>query len=125
VGLIDKLKAKGSTLMTAEYGPVAAVFDFFQGRSTFFAIIFLIDGIILSAVAIWGIVHGKDISGLAGVIGSLAAFMGSLQALLFAHSAKEDWVDLQRRKLDLQQAQQNPPQPPCTTQQPPIQGSQN
>jgi hypothetical protein len=111
--------------VTAEYGPVAAVFDFFQGRSTFFAIIFLIDGIILSAVAIWGIVHGKDISGLAGVIGSLAAFMGGLQALLFAHSCKEDWTDIQRRKLELQAAQLQNAQPPVVTQPPVGQGPQN
>jgi uncharacterized membrane protein YdjX (TVP38/TMEM64 family) len=88
-----------------EFGPIAALFDFFQGRTTFFAIVFAVDGIALSMTAIYGIVHGKDISSIAGIIGSLAAFMGSLQALLFAHSCKEDWTAIQKRKLDIMESQ--------------------
>jgi len=75
-------KIKQFFVIKNEFGPVAALFDFFQGRTTFFAIVFAIDGIALSATAVYGIVHGKDITSIAGIIASLAAFMGSLQALL-------------------------------------------
>jgi hypothetical protein len=104
-------KVKQFFVIKNEFGPIAAMFDFFQGRTTFFAIIFAIDGICLSIAAIWGIVHGKDVSSIAGIIGALAAFMGSLQALLFAHSVKEDWTSLQKRKLDIMEAQGKPVQP--------------
>lgn len=100
-----------------EFGPIAALFDFFQGRTTFFAIVFATDGIALSLTAVYGIVHGKDISQIAGIIAALAAFMGSLQALLFAHSCKEDWTEIQRRKLDIMEAQGKPIQPGATVTQ--------
>lgn len=101
-------RLKKYLMLKTEFGPVAALFDFFQGRSTLFAIIFLLVGLALSATAIWGIVHGKDISAIAGIIASLAAFVGSLQALLFAHSCKEDWVAIQKRKLDIMEVQGRP-----------------
>jgi preprotein translocase subunit SecF len=110
--MLDKLKK--FLVLKSEFGPIATLFDFFQGRSTFFAIIFLLVGIALSGTAIWGIVHGRDISGIAGIIASLAAFMGSLQTLLFAHSAKEDWVRLQTRKLDIMEQQGKRVEPGAT-----------
>jgi hypothetical protein len=115
--MIDKLKQFFA--IKSEFGPIAALFTFFQGRSTFFALCFLIDGIALSAVAVYGIVKGKDISQIAPIITSLGLFMGGLQTLLFAHSCKEDWIAVQNRKLDLQQQQLNvtinsaPPAPPA------------
>jgi len=110
-------KIKQFFVIKNEFGPVAALFDFFQGRTTFFAIVFAIDGIALSATAVYGIVHGKDITSIAGIIASLAAFMGSLQALLFAHSCKEDWARIQSRKLDIMEAQGKPVQPGATVTQ--------
>lgn len=103
MGILDK--AKQIAAIKSEFGPMAALFTFFQGRSTFFAICFLIDGLILSALAVYGILKGKDISQIAPIITSLGVFMGSLQALLFAHSCKEDWTEIQHRKLDIQQQQ--------------------
>ena len=113
--MFDKLK-KFLAIKT-EFGPVAALFDFFQGRTTFFAIIFAIDGIGLSITAVYGIVHGKDITQIAGIIAALAAFMGSLQALLFAKSCKDDWVSVQHRKLDIMEAQGKPVVPGATVTQ--------
>jgi hypothetical protein len=98
-------------------GATANFFNFFQGRATFFAIVFLIMGVAFAAVTIWGFIHGKDVTGLASVITSMAAFMGALQALMFVHSAKEDWNDYKHRQLDIQEKQQNPTPPgadPCS-----------
>jgi hypothetical protein len=90
-------------------GATARFFNFFQGRSTFFAIVFLLMGIVFAIITVWGFLRGKDVTGLASVITSMAAFMGALQAILFAHSAKEDWNDFKHRQLDIQEKQQNPP----------------
>jgi hypothetical protein len=120
--MFDKLKK--FVAVKSEFGPVADLFDFFQGRTTFFAIVFAIDGILLSLTAIYGIVHGKDVSSIAGIIGALAAFMGSLQALLFAHSVKEDWTSIQRRKLDIMEAQGKPVQPGANITQTTVQAVQ-
>lgn len=105
MGLIAKIKQ--FVTLKSEFGPIAALFDFFQGRATFFALCFLVDGLLLSAVAIYGIIHGKDISQIAPIITSLGLFMGSLQTLLVVHSCKEDWAAIQHRKLDIQQQQLN------------------
>ena len=109
MGLIAKIKQLAA--VKSEFGPIAALFSFFQGRSTFFSLCFLVDGLVLSAVAVYGILHGKDISQIAPIITALGVFMGSLQALLFAHSCKEDWAEIQHRKLDILEAQGKSPDP--------------
>jgi hypothetical protein len=60
-------------------------------------------GVVFAGCAVYGFLHRQDLSGLASVITSFAAFLGALQAMLFAHSCKEDWTEIQHRKLDLQQ----------------------
>lgn len=85
-----------------EVGIVPAIFNFFQGRATTFAIVYGIVGVVFAIVAVRGFIHKQDLSSLASVISSFALFLGALQAMLFAHSCKEDWVDIQHRKLDLQ-----------------------
>lgn len=66
-------------------GAASAFFGLFQGRCTFFAIIF-------SIVGLYGwLVLNRDLT-------SFALFAGSIQALLIAHSAKEDWA-LQNRPV--------------------------
>jgi hypothetical protein len=89
-----------------EVGIVPAFFNFFQGRATFFAIVYGVIGVAFAAAALWGFLHGKDLSGIASVLLALATFLGALQAMLFAHSCKEDWIELQHRKLDIQEAAQ-------------------
>lgn len=61
----------------AEFGPVAALFNFFQGRCTFFACLFTGVGIALAFL-------GK-------LTAEYVALVGGIQALLLAHSAKEDY----------------------------------
>ncbi len=74
---------------TAEnFGPIATFFNFWQGRSTAFAIVFAIVGIILAFL-------GK-------LNGDYALFVTAIQGLVFCHSAKEDWVDYKQRQLQLQ-----------------------
>lgn len=89
-----------------QVGIVPAIFNFFQGRATAFAIVYGLVGLVFASVAVWGFIHRYDLSGLASVITSFAAFLGALQAMLFAHSCKEDWTDIQHRKLDIQEQAQ-------------------
>lgn len=72
-----------------QWGLVPAFFDFFQGRATTFALAF-------TAVGIWGFIRGKDLT-------SFALFVTAIQGLVFCHSVKEDWFQIQHRKLDMQQ----------------------
>ena len=67
-----------STLQAATTGGIAtSFFGLFQGRCTFFAIVF-------SVVGIYGwLVLNRDLT-------SYALFVGSIQALLVIHSWKED-----------------------------------
>lgn len=97
---VAQVKAGAATFLAG--GATANFFNFFQGRATFFAIVFLIMGIAFAVVTMWGFIHGKDVTGLASVITAMAAFMGALQALMFVHSAKEDWNDYKHRQLDMQ-----------------------
>src|ERR1700674_5727910 len=101
--VVGEVKAGAVGLLAG--GLSAGFFNFFQGRSTFFALVFLLMGLAFAATAIWGFLHGKDLTSLASVVSSMALFMGALQALLFAHSAKEDWNDYKHRQLDIQQSQ--------------------
>jgi hypothetical protein len=75
---IDKIKSD------FQYGPIASIFSFFQGRATTFAIFFTVVGTYLA-------VHGK-------LDGNYALFVTAIQGLVFAHSCKEDWA----RKQDQQ-----------------------
>jgi hypothetical protein len=78
-----------------QYGPVAAIFNLFQGRATFFAVVFTISGITLAFL-------GKLTADFVGLV-------GSIQALIFAHSIKEDYYDFRHRQLDIQRQPAVPP----------------
>lgn len=84
-------------------GIMPAFFGFFQGRTTFFSIIYGVIGAVFAVVAVWCVLHGRDVSGLSSVILAFATFLGALQAMLVTHSAKEDWIELQHRKLDIEE----------------------
>jgi hypothetical protein len=58
-------------------GIVARLFNFFSGRHTAFAIFFAITGTVLAFI-------GK-------LTDSYVALITAIQALILAHSAKEDW----------------------------------
>ena len=58
-------------------GLVGTLFNFFCGRCTFFAILFTTVGII------------QELRGKLDM--NFVAFVGAIQALLLAHSAKQDW----------------------------------
>jgi hypothetical protein len=108
-GELEKIKADvtGKVHGSLNYGPIAAIFTFFQGRATTFAILFAIVGLALVGVGIWGFIHGKDLTSLASFTLSVAALNGSIQAVMFAHSCKEDWASLKQQQLN-----QQPPVPP-------------
>ena len=59
------------------------VFDFFCGRCTFFALLFTLAGIGLACI-------GK-------LTADYVALVGAIQALLVAHSAKEDYHERQMK----------------------------
>lgn len=94
----------------ASYGPVAKLFTVFQGRATTFAILFAVEGAAMIAVGLWGFIHGKDLSSLASLMMSSATLNTSIQAMVFAHSCKEDWASLKQQEHDLKVAlsQQTP-----------------
>jgi hypothetical protein len=93
------------------YGPIAAIFTFFQGRATTFAILFAATGVVLTVVAIWGFLHHYDLSSFASFVLALAALNGSIQAMMFAHSCKEDWANLRQQQIDQQSANPQPNAP--------------
>lgn len=68
-------------------GVVGSIFNFFQGRATAFAIVFSIVGIVLAFM-------GK-------LDANFSLFVGSIQALVFAHSWKEDVRDQKEAELNL------------------------
>jgi hypothetical protein len=86
-----------------QFGPIAAVFSFFQGRATFFALIFTVAGIVLAF-------KGK-------LDANYALFVTAIQGLVFAHSIKEDYFGM--RQNQQQSVQQNVvvELPPSQTQQ--------
>ena len=70
-------------------GAMSAFFGFWNGRCTFFAIAF-------SIVGLYGwLVLGRDLT-------SFALFAGAMQALLIAHSAKEDYFQGQQQQQTTQ-----------------------
>lgn len=70
-----------------ESGVVASLFNFFQGRATAFAILFSAVGICLAFM-------GK-------LDANFALFVAAIQALVFAHSWKEDVRDQKEAEMDL------------------------
>ena len=74
----DKTAQAFQTVTTG--GVASSFFGLFQGRCTFFAIVF-------SIVGLYGwLVLNRDLT-------SFALFAGAIQALLIAHSAKEDYFN--------------------------------
>jgi hypothetical protein len=70
-------------------GAMSAFFGFWNGRCTFFAIAF-------SIVGLYGwLVLGRDLT-------SFALFAGAMQALLIAHSTKEDYFQGQQQQQSTQ-----------------------
>jgi hypothetical protein len=63
----------------SEFGFVASLFQFFQGRATTFAIIFTICGLILAF-------RGK-------LTADYALLVTAIQGMVFAHSIKEDYFN--------------------------------
>ena len=84
MGIINAVKNDVVKIKTTYegLGITASVFSFFQGRSTFFAIAFAIIGTILAF-------RGKLTADYVGLI-------TAIQALIVAHSAKEDWFAARR-----------------------------
>ena len=74
--IISEVKASGF---------VAAFFNFFQGRATFFAIVFTVCGIVLAF-------RGK-------LDANYSLFVTAVQGLIFAHSCKEDWHEQKMEEL--------------------------
>jgi len=72
----------------------AAFFRLWMGRCTFFATAF-------SVVGLYGwLILGRDLT-------SFALFAGAIQALLLAHSAKEDWNDQKQQQAQQQVVEVN------------------
>ena len=69
-------------------GVVGAIFNFFCGRATTFAIIFTAAGLALAF-------EGK-------LTAEFVAFVGAIQALIFAHSFKEDVHEQRMARLEMQ-----------------------
>ena len=67
-------------------GVVASFFSFMQGRSTTFAIVFTICGIVLAF-------QGK-------LTGEYVGLVGAIQTLIVAHSVKEDLRDMRSARKD-------------------------
>lgn len=86
----------GSTM----YGPVANFFNLFQGRSTFFGILFAAEGLVLMIFAMIEFAKGKDLGSLAAFTAALAGFNGLIGAIIFAHSCKEDWAAIRQQQID-------------------------
>lgn len=94
--LSPKLEAKAQTIMQG--GAIQKFFGFWNGRCTFFAIAF-------SVIGCYGwLVAGRDLT-------SFALFAGSVQALLVAHSAKEDYFQQQNQQQSVNVTVETPKEP--------------
>lgn len=71
---------------TAGAGFVSGIFNFFCGRSTFFAIVFTIVGIIQEF-------RGK-------LSGNFVLMISAIYGLVVAHSTKQDWNERQKAIAD-------------------------
>jgi len=93
--ILEKLKrdiaASNAVAAVKQDGFTASFFNFFQGRATFFGILFAAIGCVFAGVGVWGFLHGKDLTSLASFVMAMATLFGAIQAVTFAHSAKEDW----------------------------------
>lgn len=87
-------KAKAEMQST---GFIGGLFGFFNGRCTFFAILFSVVGIYLALI-------GK-------LTAEYVALVGSIQTLLVAHSVKEDMNDLRQAQVNVN-VNTNPPVDP-------------
>jgi len=87
--IVDRFRTYQTEIQQS--GIVAAFFNFFQGRCTFFAIAFSVVGCILA-------LRGK-------LDGNYALFVTAIQGILVAHSCKEDWHT--QRMAALQQNDNN------------------
>ncbi len=85
---LGKIKKDAATAVSTYkgLGLTASFFTFFQGRSTFFAIVFTVCGLI-------GFFKRYDLT-------SYALFVGAIQAMVVAHSAKEDWFSAKQYQRD-------------------------
>jgi hypothetical protein len=110
----DVQKVESQVEGSSTYGPVAAFFTFWQGRATTFGILFALVSLVLTGVAIWGFIHGRDLSSLASFALAVAALNGSIQAMVVAHSCKEDWAQIKQQAIT-QQVVQNTPVTVVTT----------
>lgn len=87
----EKAQKVFQTAVNGKYAD--AFFGLWKGRCTFFAIVF-------SIVGLYGwLVLSRDLT-------SFALFAGAIQALLLAHSAKEDWNSQQQAQQQSQRSQQ-------------------
>lgn len=111
----DFVKLENRIKGSLTYGPIAAIFTFFQGRATTFAILFALVGLVLVGVGIWGFIHHYDLSSYASFVLAIAALNGSIQAMMFAHSCKEDWANLKQQQIDVNAANPCPPTPTTST----------
>ena len=90
-------RAVGVAQKAMQGGAVTSFFSFWNGRCTFFAILF-------SIVGIYGwLVLNRDLT-------SFALFAGAMQALLVAHSAKEDYTQMQQQQTTVVNNITVPPQ---------------
>ena len=91
--MFDKVKADiGKAVATYQgLGITASIFSAFQGRATFFAILFSTEGAIIIAFALWGFVHGHDVTPLGTILSSLALLDGAIFTGVVGHSIKEDY----------------------------------
>jgi hypothetical protein len=114
----DVASVKAQVMGFSTYGPVAAFFTFWQGRSTTFAILFSVEGIILIGVGIYGFFHHMDLGGYASFVLAMATFCGLIQTTMVAHSTKEDWMAIKQQQVNQQLTQTQilgmpaPPIPP-------------
>jgi hypothetical protein len=108
----DVANVKAQVQGSSTYGPVASFFTFFQGRATTFGILFAAVSLVLTGVAIWGFIHGRDLGSLASFALAVAALNGSIQAMVVAHSCKEDWATIKQQAITQQVVMTTPPTPP-------------
>ena len=105
MGIINAVKndVKNATSAYKDLGITASVFSFFQGRATFFALLF-------SGVGVYGFLKHYDLT-------SYAIFCGAIFTGVVGHSLKEDYFQLRHRQINVAQA--NNPPPAATTNPPP------
>jgi hypothetical protein len=91
MSIIGKLRndVQGITSAYKDLGVVASFFTFWQGRSTAFAVVFTICGLI-------GFFKHYDLT-------SYAMFVGAIFTGVVGHSLKEDYFELRHRQISSQE----------------------